>query len=110
VEYSGATIGDGITEKAGMEQPVKYYKPSIGPSGMTFYTGDKFPAWKGNLFTGALALTHLNRLVIADNKVVSEERIFEGRSWRVRNVKQGPDGYLYIGVDGGMVIRIRPAN
>jgi glucose/arabinose dehydrogenase len=109
VEYSGATIGAGITEQAGMEQPVKYYKPSIGPSGITFYTGDKIPAWKGNLFTGAMALTHLNRLVIEDNKVVKEERIFEGRSWRVRNVKQGPDGHLYIAVDGGMVIRIRPA-
>lgn len=108
IDYSGAPIGTGITEKAGLEQPLKYYKPSIGPSGMLFYTGDKIPAWKGNLFIGALALTHLNRLVIKDNKVVQEERIFEEKKWRVRSLKQGPDGYLYIGVDGGMVMRIRP--
>jgi glucose/arabinose dehydrogenase len=109
VEYSGATIGDGITQKEGMEQPVKYYKPSIGPSGLVIYNGDRFPTWKGNFFTGALALTHLNRLVVAEGKVVKEERLLSDRKWRVRNVVQGPDGYLYIGVDGGMVLRIRPA-
>lgn len=109
IDYSGAPIGAGITEKEGLEQPLKYYKPSIGPSGMLFYTGDKIPGWKGNLFIGALALTHLNRLVIKDNKVVQEERIFEEKKWRVRSLKQGPDGFLYIGVDGGMVIRIRPS-
>jgi aldose sugar dehydrogenase len=64
IDYSGAPVGAGITEKAGLEQPLKYYKPSIGPSGMVFYTGDKIPSWKGNLFLGAMALTHLNRLVI----------------------------------------------
>ena len=109
VEYSGATIGQGITAKEGMEQPFKYYKPSIGPSGLVIYDGDKFPTWKGNFFTGALALTHLNRLVVADGKVVKEERILADRKWRVRNVCQGPDGYLYIGVDGGKVLRMRPA-
>jgi glucose/arabinose dehydrogenase len=109
VEYSGATIGDGITQKEGMEQPVKYYKPSIGPSGLVVYNGDKFPTWKGDFFTGALALTHLNRLVVSDGKIVKEERLLSDRKWRVRNVVQGPDGYLYIGVDGGMVLRIRPA-
>ena len=110
VEYSGATIGAGITQKEGMEQPVYYYKPSIGPSGMVFYTGNAFPQWKGNLFMGAMALTHLNRLVIEQNKVIREERLFEDKKWRVRSVKQGPDGFLYIGVDGGMVLRVRPAN
>lgn len=109
VDYSGEPVGAGITEKEGLEQPLKYYKPSIGPSGMIFYTGDKIPSWKGNLFIGALALTHLNRLVIKDNKVIEEERIFEDKKWRVRSVKQGPDGFLYIGVDGGMVMRIRQA-
>jgi glucose/arabinose dehydrogenase len=109
VEYSGATIGDGITSKEGMEQPVKYYKPSIGPSGLLFYTGDAFPAWKGSLFQGALALTHLNRLELRDGKVVQEERLFADKQWRVRSLAQGPDGFLYIGVDGGMVLRIRPA-
>jgi aldose sugar dehydrogenase len=110
VEYSGATIGEGLTQKEGMEQPVHFYKPSIGPSGMVFYSGNAFPQWRGNLFMGAMALTHLNRLVIENNKVVREERLFEDRKWRVRSVKQGPDGFLYIGVDGGMVLRIRPAN
>ncbi len=109
VEYSGATIGDGITSKEGMEQPVKYYKPSIGPSGLLFYTGEAFPSWKGSLFQGALALTHLNRLELRDGKVVQEERLFADKQWRVRSLAQGPDGFLYIGVDGGMVLRIRPA-
>jgi glucose/arabinose dehydrogenase len=92
-----------------MEQPVKYYKPSIGPSGLLFYTGDAFPAWKGSLFQGALALTHLNRLELKDGRVVQEERLFADKQWRVRSLAQGPDGFLYIGVDGGMVLRIRPA-
>jgi glucose/arabinose dehydrogenase len=109
IDYSGAPVGAGITEKEGLEQPLKYYKPSIGPSGMLFYTGDKIPEWKGNLFIGAMALTHLNRLVIKENKVVQEERIFVDKNWRVRSLKQGPDGFLYIGVDGGMVLRIRPS-
>ena len=61
-EYSGEKIGEGLTEKDGMEQPVHYWTPSIGPSGMVFYTGDRYPQWKGNLFVGALALKHLARL------------------------------------------------
>jgi glucose/arabinose dehydrogenase len=109
IDYSGEPIGAGITEKQGLEQPLKYYKPSIGPSDMIFYTGDKIPGWKGNLFIGALALTHLNRLVIKENKVIGEERLFENKKWRVRSVQQGPDGYIYLGVDGGMIIRIRPS-
>jgi glucose/arabinose dehydrogenase len=76
---------------------------------MVFYTGNAFPEWKGSLFQGALALTHLNRLVLEGNKVVKEERLFEKMKWRVRNVAQGPDGFLYIAVDGGMILRIRPA-
>lgn len=108
-EYSGKLINNGLSEKDGLQQPLKFYKPSIGPSGLVVYTGDRFPMWKGNVFTGALALQHLNRLVIRDGKVEKEERIFEGNRWRVRNVVQGPDGYLYIGVDGGMVLRLRPA-
>jgi len=108
-EYSGKLINNGLSEKDGLQQPLKFYKPSIGPSGLVVYTGDRFPMWKGNVFTGALALQHLNRLWIRDGKVEKEERIFEGNRWRVRNVVQGPDGYLYIGVDGGMVLRLRPA-
>ena len=106
IDYSGMPIGDGITKKEGMEQPVHYYKPSIGTSGLTFYTGEVLKEWKGNLFVGGMALTHLNRLEIKDNKVVNEERLFKDKGWRVRCIKQGPDGLIYIGVDGGMVIRI----
>jgi glucose/arabinose dehydrogenase len=108
-EYSGQPINNGKTEQEGLQQPLKYYKPSIGPSGLLVYTGNEFPAWKGNVFTGALALMHLNRLVVEGGNVVKEERLFQGKNWRVRNVEQGPDGYIYFGVDGGSVMRIRPA-
>ena len=108
-EYDDTPIGEGITEAEGMEQPLYYYVPSIAPSGMLFYTGDKFPKWKGNLFMGSMVLTHLNRSVIKDNRVVHEERILKDQKWRVRNVIQGPDGFLYIGVDGGMILRILPS-
>ncbi|MCG8435270.1 MAG: PQQ-dependent sugar dehydrogenase [Gammaproteobacteria bacterium] len=108
-EYRGGKIGDGITEKEGMEQPLKYYVPSIAPSGMVFYTGDAFPNWQGDLFIGALALTHINRLVFKDNNyVVKEERLLDDENWRVRVVRQGPDGNLYIGVDSGMILRLQP--
>ncbi len=108
LNYDSTTVGEGITKKGGMEQPVYYYKPSIAPSGMQFYSSDVIPLWKGNLFIGALALQHLNRLVIENNKVIKEERLLKGKNWRVRSVKQGPDGYLYIGVDGGKILRIMP--
>lgn len=110
VNYDDTPVGEGITEKEGMEQPLYYYKPSIAPSGMQFYTSDVIPAWKGNLFIGAMVLKHLNRLVIENNKVVKEERLLTDKNWRVRNVKQGPDGYLYLGVDGGKILRIMPGN
>ena len=109
LEYDGSPVGEGLTHKVGMEQPFYYYTPSIAPSGMEFYTGDAFPQWKGNLFIGGMVLTHLNRLVIQNNKVVHEERLLQDQKWRVRSVRQGPDGFLYIGVDGGMILRIRPA-
>lgn len=108
IDYDDTPIGDGITHKEGMEQPIHYYTPSIAPSGMAFYTGNKFKVWNGNLFIGAMALTHLNRLVIKDGKVLHEERLLEDFGKRIRVVKQGPDGFLYIGVDGGMILRLRP--
>jgi aldose sugar dehydrogenase len=108
VNYDDTPVGAGITEHEGMEQPLHYYKPSIAPSGMLFYTGDEFPKWKGNLFIGALALRHLNRLVMDDKKVVHEERLFLDEKWRVRSLVQGPDGFLYMGVDGGMILKICP--
>ena len=108
LEYDGTPVGDGLHAKEGMEQPVYHYTPSIAPSGMEFYTGDAFPMWKGNLFLGGMVLTHLNRLVVKDNKVIHEERLLKDHKWRVRSVRQGPDGFLYLGIDGGMIVRVRP--
>lgn len=107
-DYDGKLVGGGLTQKEGMEQPFHYYAPSIAPSGMAFYTGEKYPKWKGNLFIGSMVLMHLNRLTIRDGLVVNEERLLKAMKWRVRNVVQGPDGYLYIGVDGGMILKILP--
>jgi aldose sugar dehydrogenase len=107
-EYEGGLVGAGLTERKGLQQPLYYYVPSIAPSGMEFYTGDAFPKWRGNLFIGAMALRHLNRLVIETGRVVREERLFADRRWRVRVVRQGPDGLLYIGVDDGRILRLRP--
>jgi glucose/arabinose dehydrogenase len=108
-EYSGAPIGEGVTERAGIEPPVHYWDPSIAPSGMVFYTGDRYPQWKGNLFVGALAKRHLARLVLEGDRVVEEQRLFEGMA-RIRDVRQGPDGYLYILTDEaapkGRLIRV----
>lgn len=108
INYDDTPVNNGLTEKKGLEQPHYYYTPSIAPSGMEFYTSDVIPFWKGNLFIGAMALTHLNRLIMENNKVVKEERLLTDKKWRVRSVKQGPDGYLYIGIDGGKILRIRP--
>lgn len=109
-DYSGLKIGEG-TAKAGMEQPLHYWDPSIAPSGMAFYTGDRFPAWKGNLFIGSLKFGMVSRLELAGEKVVSEERILEGLRDRVRDVRQGPDGLIYLLTDesAGRILRIEPA-
>ena len=110
-EYSGETIGEGLTAQEGIEQPVHYWDPSIAPSGMVFYTGDRYPQWKGNLFVGALVQKHLARLVLDGDKVVEEQRLYDGRS-RIRDVRQGPDGYLYILTDEaapmGRIMRVTP--
>lgn len=108
IDYDGKPIGEGITEKEGMEQPLYYYVPSIAPSGMEFYTADAIPQWKGNLFIGAMALKHLNRLVIRNDSVIKEDRLLTDKDWRVRCVKQGPDGFLYIGIDKGRILRVKP--
>jgi aldose sugar dehydrogenase len=110
-EYTGGKIGEG-TSKPGLEQPVYYWDPSIAPSGMTFYTGDKFPAWKGNLFVGALRFQLLARLEVDGNRVVKEERLLEDMGDRIRDVRQGPDGYLYLltDEDDGRILRLEPAS
>jgi glucose/arabinose dehydrogenase len=109
-EYSGPAIGEG-TEKAGMEQPLHYWVPSIGPSGMVFHDGLGYPGWKDQLFVGALAAAQLVRIELdAGGMVRSEERIAIGK--RVRDVREGPDGALYLVTDedAGEVLRVAPAN
>jgi glucose/arabinose dehydrogenase len=108
-EYSGPAIGEG-TAKAGMEQPIHYWLPSIAPSGMAFHDGRGYPAWKGQLFVGALAAAQLVRLeVTPEGEVAKEERIAIGK--RVRDVREGPDGALYLltDEDAGEILRVVPA-
>jgi glucose/arabinose dehydrogenase len=109
-EYSGFKIGEG-TEKPGLEQPVYYWDPSIAPSGMAFYTGDAFPAWRGSVFVGALRGQMLVRLTLDGDRVVAEERLIEDLGERIRDVVQGPDGFLYLLTDSddGRVLRVAPA-
>ncbi len=101
IEYSGETIGAGITQKDGLEQPVYYWDPVISPSGMTFYKGTSIPEWENNLFIGALSGMHIARLVIENNKVTGEERLLSGENQRFRAVIQGTDGALYAITDQG---------
>ncbi len=107
--YSGRKIGEG-THKEGMEQPVHYWDPSIAPSGLSFYQGDAFPLWKGDLFVGALKLQLIVRLEMKNNRVLREERLFKGKFGRIRDVRQGPGGYLYFLTDEnpGQLLRVRP--
>ncbi|NLD24446.1 MAG: PQQ-dependent sugar dehydrogenase, partial [Bacteroidales bacterium] len=84
IEYNGNTIGDGITQHEGMEQPVYYWDPVLSPSGMTFYSSNAIPEWENNLFIGGLSSKHIARLVIRDNKVVGEERLLEDQNERIR--------------------------
>lgn len=106
----GTKIGEG-THKPGMAQPLHYWVPSIAPSGMAFYTGDKFPRWKGDLFVGALRDQMLVRLRLDGEKVVHEERMLQGVLGRIRDVRQGPDGSLYLLTDekDGVLVRLEPA-
>ncbi len=92
-----------------MEQPLFYWVPSIAPSGMTFVTSDLYPEWKGNVFVGSLKFKYLERLVLEDNKVIKREKLFEDIG-RVRNVLQGPDGYIYVAVEGKGIVKIVPEN
>lgn len=111
IDYSGAVLHES-THKDGMEQPTYYWAPSIAPSGMAFYTGALFPAWRGNLFVGALAGRALHRLVLDGERIVAEEIMLRDRSERIRDVRQGPDGALWLLTDAadGRVLRIKPAN
>lgn len=108
-DYSGAKIGEG-TSKAGLEQPVYYWDPSIATSGLAIYSGELFPSWKGNLLVGGLAGARLARLVVERGIVVAEEKLLGDRGDRIRDVRQGPDGAVYVLTDEarGELLRIAP--
>jgi glucose/arabinose dehydrogenase len=114
-EYKGPLINDGLEVKDGMEQPVHYWVPSIGPGGASFYNASTMAGWKGSLFVGALGKRHLARLEFRGDRMVLEEKLFLGHNWRVRAVAAAPDGALWFGVDGaevngvvqhGMLVRV----
>jgi len=109
VHYSGQKIGIG-TEAPGMEQPLLHWTPSIAPAGMAFYTGDKIPAWKGNLFAGSLVFRSIQRVMLEGTRVVGQERIELGSN--IRDVRDGPDGFLYVVTDSaeGRILRLERAS
>lgn len=109
VDYSGVPIGEG-TEKAGLEQPLYYWDPSISPSGLDFYDGELLPAWQGDLLAGGLSGQLLVRLDMEGDAVVGEERLFESQLGRIRDVRVGPDGAIYLltDEDNGRLIRVAP--
>ena len=109
--YGGGKIGEGITERSGMEQPLHYWVPSIATSGMAFLASDRYgAAWKGNLFVGSLKFGYLDRIELKDGKVVAEHKLLADDRARIRDVKQGPDGLLYVLTDesDGKLLRLRP--
>lgn len=110
IDYTGFTIGDGLTHADGMEDPLHHWTPSIAPSGMAFYAGKKFPKWEGDLFIGALAHRHLARVRFSGTRVVEEERLLEDLNRRVRDVRVGPEGNLWVLTDHdpGQILRLEP--
>jgi glucose/arabinose dehydrogenase len=114
ISYGRKYTGDQFTTKTaqdGMQQPIYFWVPSIGPSGLLFYTGESFPDWKGNAFVGSMPGRHLVRLVFDGERVAYEETLLADRGWRIRDVRQGPDGALYIltDEDNGRVLRLTPS-
>jgi aldose sugar dehydrogenase len=108
VEYAGGRIGEGISQRPGMEQPVYYWDPVIAPSGMAFYTGDLVPEWKGNLFIGGLKTQNLVRLVLDGDRIKAEEWLLKDLGKRIRDVRNGPDGALWLLTDEGDLLRVAP--
>jgi glucose/arabinose dehydrogenase len=110
IEYSGEPVREAETQRPNTEQPVYYWDPVIAPSGAQFYTGNAFPAWRGSLFVGALRDMRLVRVVIENNRVTGEEHLLTDRKQRIRDVRQGPDGALYVVTDqeNGELWRIAP--
>ena len=111
VNYDGTPVGTGKATMDGVDDPLWHWTPSIAPSGLTFYTGNLFPGWKGSLFNGALKFQLLSRLEVKGNKVTKEERLLQGLRERIRDVRQGPDGSLYLLTDNsaGRILRVVPA-
>jgi len=109
IDYDGSRIGVG-THRPGMARPLHHWTPSIAPSGMAFYRGEAFPAWRGDLFVGALAGRHLARLTVGEARVIAEERLLTGAGRRIREVRTGPDGHLWLLTDHdpGAVLRLVP--
>ena len=104
INYSGTKITD-ETEKEGMEQPIHYWTPSIAPSGMAFISSDNYGNWKNDLLVGSLKFSYLNHCTLKDGKVVKEERLLDGLG-RVRSVEQGPDGYIYVGIENLGIVKL----
>lgn len=109
IDYPGEPIDGGIVEAGGTEQPVYYWEPVIAPSGLAFYQGNLFPAWKNSLFAGALRGQMLDRLEMKDGKVVGEEPLLVDQKQRIRDVRIGPDGAVYVLTDDGKLMKITPA-
>ena len=109
MDYNGAYVSP-LTEYPGMQQPQHVWTPSIGPSGMAFYEGDKFPKWQNSLFVGALVNKEVRRLTVENQQVTAEETVFAELDARIRDIRVGPDGLLYIVTDGdpGTVIKVHP--
>lgn len=106
VNYNGTKFTD-LTEKEGMEQPIHYWDPSIAPSGMAFITSDVYPDWKGDLMVGSLKFNYMDKVVLKDEKVIKEERFLDGLG-RVRTINQGPDGYIYVGIENLGIVKLLP--
>lgn len=110
INYNGTPITD-KRKMDGMEQPIHYWDPSIATSGMLIYTGDAFPNWQGDIFTGALKLMHLNRIKLDKNyKLVTEERLLKDQHSRIRDIEQGPNGNIFVATDSakGKILKISP--
>ena len=110
IDYDGTPVGEGRREAPGMEQPIHYWVPSIATSGLSFYDGSAFPEWRGSAFVGGLAGTHLARIGLEGSEVVEREVLLAEMGQRIRDVRQGPDGFLYVLVDSGRapIWRIEP--
>ena len=111
LNYDGSPVGTGKATMPGVTDPAWHWTPSIAPSGMAFYTGDLIPGWKGSLLNGALKFELLSRLELSGDKVVKEEQLLRGLHERIRDVRQGPDGAVYLLTDNssGRILRIVPA-